>query len=75
MMDRLQCGWISFEGTGFQIGDELARCNSGFDSTSSYLRFNDAVCKAFVADDELERCSNQVGIVEFDASSIGSIVP
>ena len=74
-MDRLQCGGISFEGTRFQIGDELIRCDSGLDSASSYLRFNDTICQALVADDELKGCPNQVGIVEFNTSSIGSIVP
>lgn len=74
-MGRLQCGGISFEGMRFQIGDELPWCNSGLNSASSYLRFNDAICQALVADDELEGCANQVGIVEFNTSSIGSIVP
>lgn len=47
-----------FEGERFKMGKELIRCDTRLGSRSSYLHLNNAIGKAFVTDDELERCPN-----------------
>lgn len=57
------------------MSDKIIRCDAGFDSAASNLDFHDAVRKAFVADDDLERSADEIGIIEFDTGAIGTVVP
>lgn len=48
---------------------------AGFYSSPSNLDFHDVVRKAFVPDDDLERSTDEIGIIKLDAGAIGTVVP
>lgn len=57
------------------MGDKLIGRDAGFDSSSSNFELHDAVRKTFVANDDLEGNTDEVGVVEFDPGAIGTVVP
>lgn len=57
------------------MGDNIAWCDTGFGSGSASLNLYDTVRKPFVADDDLERRADKIGVIEFDTGAIGAIIP
>ena len=57
------------------MDDKLTACNAGFDSSSPNLDLRDAVRKTFVANNDLKGNTDEVGVVEFDAGAIGTVIP
>ena len=49
--------------------------DAGFDLRSSNFDFYDTVRKTFVANDDLKGSADEIGIIEFDAGAIGTIIP
>ena len=71
----LSRGWIGFGTKLLEMGDKMIGRDAGFDSGSPDLDLHDAVRQTFVADDDLEGSTDEIGIIEFDTRAIGTVVP
>ena len=55
--------------------NEFSRSHSRFDTGAPDFYFDDTVGKTFVPDDDLEWSADEVGIIEFNAGPIITIIP
>jgi hypothetical protein len=58
-----------------EAGNNLREGDASLEAGSPHFDFDDPIGQPFIANDELKRRSNQVGVVEFDAGSLCSVVP
>lgn len=55
--------------------NEFSRSYSRFDTSAPDFYFDDTFGETFVSDDNLEWSANEVGVIEFDAGPIITIIP
>ena len=68
-------GRVDVRDSATEMLDKFRGGDARLDAGASDFYLDDAVCEAFVSDDDLEWSANEVGIIEFDAGSIVTIIP
>ena len=68
-------GRIDVRDSATEVLNEFSGSDASLDAGAPDFYLDDTVRETFVSDDDLERSANKVGIIEFNAGPIVTVIP